>query len=539
MSCNATIGRRPFILGALGALATSAVAPQRIWAQPRFSGNPFTLGVASGDPWPDGFVIWTRLAPDPLAEHGGMPMLTVPVNWEVAEDENFARVVRKGTELARPELGHSVHVELDGLSPARHYHYRFYIDGGERSPQGRVRTAPPIGSPVSRVRIASVGCQHYEAGYFTAYRHLAQENDVDLIYHYGDYIYEGAGYETAGRPPVGKGETGQNFALVRSHAGGEIYSLDDYRRRYAQYHSDPDLQAAHASAAFVMSYDDHEIDNDWAGIYDQDGSAPEIFALRKAAALQAWYENLPVRRAQLPRRGAINLYRRLDYGDLIRMHVLDTRGYRSKQLCGANPKPGCRTADDASSTMLGRDQEAWLAQGLTNSARWNFMAQQILFTPYDFRDSIGGSYDPAKPWSGSDDWAGYPAAQERVKRMITERKLTNVVIGTGNSHRHIATHVPLDNKNWGGPAVAVEFMSSSISSSGDSDANWPGLSTVLRNNPQMELMSLQRGYQIYDVTQQQWITEIKVIDTVGRRGGRMSTLARYAVDPARPKLEKA
>lgn len=539
MTFDMTLGRRPFLFGAAGLAAFIAVAPDRIWAQPRFSTTPFTLGVASGDPWPDGFVIWTRLAPEPLAEHGGMPMTAIPVQWEIAEDRAFRRVVREGVELARPELGHSVHVELGGLQPARLYFYRFSIKGGEASAVGRVRTAPLAGRPVKHVRIASVGCQHYEAGYFTAYGHLANEPDVDLIYHYGDYIYEGEGYESAGRIPTGKGETGQSFSLVRSHAGGEIYSLDDYRRRYAQYHTDPDLQAAHASAAFVMSYDDHEVDNDWASIYDQDGTPPEIFALRKAAALQAWYENLPVRISQLPQGGGVKLYRNLDYGDLIRMHVLDTRGYRSKQLCGSGNKPGCRAQDDPSSTMLGREQEAWLARSLDNSARWNFMAQQILFMPYDFRESVGGTYDHDKPWVGTDDWIGYPAAQERVKRMITDRRLTNVVIGTGNSHRHIAGHVPLDHREWDGPAVAVEFMSSSISSSGDSDMGWTGQSAVLRNNPQMALMSLQRGYQIYDVTPDQWTTHIKVMDTVGRKGGKISTLAKFAVDPARPKLEKA
>lgn len=539
MTFNPVIGRRPFFLRGLGLLAMSAMPLAPVWAQPRLSGNPFALGVASGDPWPDGFVLWTRLAPQPLAEHGGMPMLAVPVNWEVAEDEGFRRVVRKGTELARPELGHSVHVELGGLQPARHYFYRFHIDGGERSPVGRVRTAPAAGSPVSRVRIASAGCQHYEAGYFTAYSHLAQEPDIDLIYHYGDYIYEGAGYESAGRPNVGKGETGQSFTLQRSHAGGEIYSLDDYRRRYAQYHMDPDLQAAHASAAFAMSYDDHEVDNNWAGVHDQDGSPLEVFALRKAAALQAWYENLPVRRSQFPRDGSVNLFRRLDYGDLVRMHVLDTRAYRSKQLCGTGTKPGCRPEDGPDATMLGAAQETWLGEGLNNGARWNFLAQQILFMRYDFRDAIGGEHDPSKPWTGNDDWAGYPASQDRVKRMITDRKLSNVVIGTGNSHRHIAGNVPLDNADWGGRSIATEFMSTSISSSGDSDLGWKGLPTVLRNNPQIKLMSLQRGYQIYDITPGQWTTHIRVMDTVARQGGQISTLAKFAVDPARPKVEDA
>lgn len=525
MSATA-IERRALLLGSLGLLATST-AP--VWARPLFSSYPFTLGVAAGDPWPDGFVIWTRLAPEPLAEAGGMPRLAVPVAWEVAEDANFLRIAAKGETLARPELGHAIHVELAGLSPARPYFYRFFIVQGEASPVGRARTAPAAERSVRRVRIASAGCQNYEHGYFSAYGHLAREHDLDFVYHYGDYIYEGAG-----GIPTGAGEAGLPLTKVRSHIGGEIYTIEDYRRRYAQYRLDADLQAAHASAAFVMAYDDHEIDNDWAGMNDQDGTPPEVFALRKAAALQAWYENLPVRFSQLPRGGHVKLHRRLDYGDLIRVHVLDTRGHRDKQLCDARGKTACRREDTAAATMLGAAQEAWLGEGLDSPQRWNFLAQQIMVMPYDFRKEWAST-----PWTSSDDWIGYPAARARLIEAIRSRGLTNVIIGTGNSHRHIAAHVPVNDADPTGPAAAVEFLSTSISSSGDSDLPWTGLKAMMRNNPHMALMSLQRGYQIYDVTPELWTTEIKVMDQVGRPGGAISTLARFAVSPRRPKIERA
>lgn len=525
--------RRQLLGGGLGLLALSAVAPAQLWAKPNLKANPFTLGVAAGDPWPDGFVIWTRLAPEPLGEFGGMPRKAVEVRWEVSEDEGFRKIARAGVHIARPELGHSVHVELGGLMPSRTYYYRFFIDGGERSPVGRARTAPALGSKLDRLRIASVGCQHFAQGYFTALAHLAREPELDAVFHYGDYIYEGATDAAEF-----KGETGIIAKAARQHAGGEIHTLDDYRRRYAQYHSDPDLQAAHAAAAFVMSYDDHEIDNDWAGEYDQDGTPPEFFALRKAMALQAWYENLPVRAAQLPRDGRIHLYRRLDYGDLLRMHVLDTRAYRSKQLCDGRNKPECAPTDAATRTMLGAEQERWVGEGLTSSsARWNFVAQQIMVMPYDFRTS-NGSGDLSKPWTGSDDWVGYEAARQRFIETIRERKLTNVVIGTGNSHRHIAAHVPIDDRDPTGPAAATEFMSTSIASSGDSDQAWTGLDAMMKYNPHMKLMSLQRGYQVYDVTPEQWTTEVKVMDFVGRPGGSISTLAKFAVSPHRPIIEK-
>lgn len=517
--------RRQMLVGA-GFMGLSALYPARLLATPRFSLYPFTLGVASGDPWPDSVVLWTRLAPEPLAEHGGMEMVAVPVQWEIAEDAAFTKAVQKGEALARPELGHSVHVEVQGLKPAREYFYRFFIANGDATPVARTRTAPAHNSRPDRLRVALAGCQHYEAGYFTAYRHLSNE-DLDCVYMYGDYIYEGAGGRGGGS------ESGGSRQIVRNHVGGEIYSLDDYRRRYAQYHLDADLQAAHHAVPFICAFDDHEVDNDWADLHEENGAPAQLFAMRRAMALQAWYENLPVRQAQIPMEGRVQMYRRLDFGNLVRMHVTDNRSHRDQQLCDARKKTPCRTADTEAASVFGARQEAWLGEGLVNPMRWNMMAQQAMVMPYDLRKE-GAS----EPWSSSDDWMGYPGARKRYKTMITDRKLTNVVIACGNSHRHIAAHIPSDDADWTSKPVAVEFMSSSISSSGDSDTNWRSDAT-LRLNPHQMIHEMRRGYTIHDIRQDRWTTTMKAMDHVGRPGGNVRELAKFVVLPHEARINRA
>lgn len=498
------LDRRAFIRSTGGLVLATGFASHPLWAK-SLGAYAFTLGVASGDPWPDGFVIWTRLAPRPLEPHGGMAMVTVPVGYEIAEDEGFRRIVRTGTELARPELGHSVHVELTGLNPARRYWYRFSA-GGEISPSGTVRTAPAAGTLADRVRIGVAGCQHYEVGLYTAYRHLSQESDLDAIFHYGDYIYEGSGQP-------GKKDR------IRAHVGDEIYSLDDYRRRYALYKSDPDLQAAHAAAAFLISYDDHEVDNNWAGAIDQDATPSEVFLLRRAAAMQAWYENLPVRRAQFPVDGRVRMFRRLDYGRLLRIHVLDTRQYRSPQPAGAQGQ-----------TMLGQQQEAWLGEGLSGGSTWNLLAQQVMVMPM--------IYPPSRKAGpvNHDSWSGYPEARKRLVTQIEDRKLTNVVVATGDVHRHHAGNVPRNDKDLGGPAIATEFVTTSISSDGDGRATPKGWENIGAANPHCRLFEGRRGYQLFDIGPKSWETTARIVDQVSRPGGVLSTAARFSVDPARPGL---
>lgn len=531
MGTRFTIDRRKFLVGAGSLAILAGLQPARLWAAPAFQSYPFALGVASGDPHPAGFLIWTRLAPEPLAENAGMPMLAVPVRWEVSEDEQFNRVVRSGEALARPELGHSVHTEVEGLRPHRPYWYRFHVAGQATSPVGRVRTAPEAGTAVERLRIGVAGCQHWEAGLYTAYRHLSEEPELDAVFHYGDYIYEGKGragstiVDAAGNP------------IVRQHAGDEIHTLHDYRRRYAQYKTDPDLQAAHAAAAFLSSWDDHEIDNNWAGGDDQDGTPPEIFALRRHAAMQAWYENMPVRRAQFPGLGSLTMHRRLDYGQLLRVHVMDTRQYRTKQRCDATmerlQRP-CRSPEDAhDEQIIGQAQERWLAQGLDGGFRWNLLAQQVMMMPYRYPDSR-----PAGPLN-TDSWSGYPHARQRVIDLLAQRGQGSVIVATGDVHKHHVGVVPSSPDDLLSTPVATEFVTTSISSGGDGSDIPNTWGTVLAENPHNVLLNDRRGYQVFDIGPEQWRTDVVAIDRVSAPGGSKRVIARLVTERGRPGAEPA
>lgn len=512
---------RRTLLSAMGHMALlNGIAPTRLFARP-VGAFPFTLGVAAGDPWPDGFVLWTRLAPRPLDENGGMPMAPVPVRWEVAEDEGFTRIAAAGEVIARPELAHSVHVEVGGLLPHRLYWYRFGTIGSDSSPVGMARTAPAADAAPARVRIAVAGCQKWEHGYFDAWGHLAREPDLDLVYHYGDYIYEN------GADPA-------NPWIVRPHLGGELYSLDSYRRRYAQYKTDLNLQAAHHCCAFVPTFDDHEVDNNWAGDFDRDGTPPEIFALRRFAAMQAWYEHMPVRAAQMPglSRPARH-YRRLDYGRLLRMHVLDTRSHRADQPCGDGRILPCPPEAHCAPTMLGEEQETWLDRGLAHGACWNLLAQQVLVMPYDRRGA--GS---AQPDFGYDCWDGYRPARARLVDAIRAHGLTNVVIASGDYHRHFVGTLPCRDDAPDGAMAAVEFLATSISSGGDG-REIPGLEAQLANNPHIRTMIDRRGYQLFDITPRLWTTDVKVMDRVQSPGGAIRTAARFVTTPDRAAVEPA
>ena len=515
----AQLDRRTLIKAGLTLALSAGIDAPALLARTRFTRDPFTLGVAAGEPWPDGFVIWTRLAPEPQTPDGGMPPHDVPVGWEVAEDPAFRKIVRAGAAVAIATLAHSVHVEVDGLRAHRPYWYRFLVAGAGTSPVGTARTAPAAGAALDRVRLAMLGCQDFEMGLFTGYAHLAREPDLDAVYHYGDYIYEMA--PRAGPTP-------------RKHLGGECYTLDQYRRRYAQYKADPDLRAAHAAVAFIMSFDDHEIDDNWAGVFDKDGNPPAVFALRKAAALQAWYEHVPVRRAQRPGPNGVRAYRRLDYGNLVRLHVLDTRSDRSDQLCerpgiGREELDACQLIDRAERTMMGAAQEAWLDRGLDNAAHWNLIAQQVMLMPYDARKDGGTA-----PVVAKDNWNGYPMARQRLVDTIVRRDLTNVVIGSGDLHQNVVGSVPARAEDVEGPAIASEFLATSISSSGTGGARYAGEDHALDHNPNVALLNNQRGYHLFTVTPDLWHAQVKVLDQVDRPGGSIATLAKFVVDPKRP-----
>jgi alkaline phosphatase D len=475
-----TVSRRHFTRLALGAAGAALVAPySRAQAQVRFGSYPFQLGVASGDPSPDGFVIWTRLAPEPMdpARLGGF---IYDVDWEVAEDRGFSRVKARGTAMARPHLVHAVHVEVTGLDPGREYFYRFRA-GREESPIGRALTTPAPGTTPESLRLAFCSCAHYEQGFFSAYRYMADDRP-DLVVELGDYIYEDA----------------WGTRRVRLFDKIEAITLDDYRSRYAQYKTDPDLQAVHAACPWLVSWDDHEVDNDYAGLkgeHENCGTARAFFEARRAAAYQAWFEHMPVRPSRLLAGGEVRVYGTTDWGDLARIYLLDTRQYRSAQACTTSPtpercdlragrkllfggggggeyrdptEPACRAAlQDPAQTMLGAEQERWLDGAIAGSrARWNAIAQGVMFTTV-------AEGTPESPRIWTDCWAGYPLARERILSSLAKHGTSNPVILTGDIHSFWLNEV----RDRTGSTAALELVTSSIATS-NSDK-----SAFVRQNP--------------------------------------------------------
>ncbi|MDB5693330.1 MAG: alkaline phosphatase [Alphaproteobacteria bacterium] len=509
------ITRRQFVAGAA---AATVAAPALLSAQSGgYTAFPFGLGVAAGDPAPDGFVIWTRVAPEPLEPHGGMAMAPVPVRWEVATDQLFAAIVARGEEIARPELAHSVHVELAGLLPDRPYWYRFRA-GGEKSVVGRARTLPAAATSPRALRFGVAGCQNYEDGFYAAYRHLADE-DLAFVYHYGDYIYEGwpSGIHTS--------HSGEITAPVRRHAGQNCYDLADYRRRYAQYKTDPDLQRAHTAHAWFATFDDHEVRDNWAGDSDTTDTPPELFRTRRAAAFQAWYEHMPVRRALLPEGAAIRAWRGARYGDLVSFDFLDTRQYRTGHPCGDDFSPPCPTLADPRAAVMSAEEEAWLVRNLSRpQARWSCVAQQVMMMSLDRRTEDG----PA-PILNMDSWAGYEAPRRRL--LARMRGLDNVVVLTGDEHQNFAGIL-----TDGDQPVAVEFVATSISSGGDGSDLRRGSDRILAGNPQLKFINDQRGYLICEVTPDDWRSNFMVLDRVSTPGGNLRRRAAISVVRGRPAL---
>jgi alkaline phosphatase D len=504
------LDRRAFVGGMVG---TSLAAPFILPAQGPVTADPFTLGVASGDPAPDGFVIWTRLAPEPLAPMGGMPSAPVPVEWEVAADSAFGRIAAKGRTIARPALAHSVHVEVSGLQPGRPYWYRFTA-GRARSAAGQARTLPARSARLDRVRFAVAGCQNYEHGWYTGFAHIAAEPDVDFLFHYGDYIYEERGHDRIITWDK------RELPFVRRADGGECLSLDDYRRRYAQEKVDPDLQAAHRAYPWWVTFDDHDVQDNWAGDRDKAGDAPAIFRRRRAAAFQAWYEHMPVRASSLPRGPDVRMHRRAHYGDLLDLHLLDTRQYRSDQPCGDGYVPVCPGIDDPKAEMVGRAQEAWLAQGLRGDARWNAIGQQVMMMPIDRRwGSQTGTL------RNMDSWGGYNAPRERIARML--EGLGNVVVLTGDEH--ITWVGELRRDDGRGKTVAVEIVGTSITSEGDGRDTSPMLADILAGNDCLKFANSQRGYLLCDVTRDRWDAKLRVMEQVSVRGSGIATRATVTV----------
>lgn len=507
--------RRRFLSASSGLVAwpvLSGPAASLVKAHARLADNPFTLGVASGDPTPDGVVLWTRLAPKPL-EGGGMPRENVAVDWQVARDEAFTKIAASGQAVATPDLGHSVHVEVRGLDPDRWYFYRFRASG-ELSPVGKTRTTPAADALVQRLRFAFASCQHYETGLYTAWQHAARE-DLDLIAHLGDYIYEYG--------------TGTAKDLVRKHQGAEIVSLDDYRNRHAQYKTDAHLQAAHALCPWVVTWDDHEFDNNYANdISEERNIIRDRFLARRTAAYQAYYEHLPLRAAQLPKGPDMTLYRAVKYGRLAEFAVLDTRQYRSDQPCGDGNKPACPEVYSESATLLGAAQEKWLYDTLDAShGVWNVLTQQVMMGRVDRKAGDEVAYS-------MDQWPGYEANRQRVLKYFARHPEKNPVVITGDIHSNWANNLQVDAADERSPIVGTEFVGTSISSGGNGQEGTDAAAKLLSENPFVKFHNQERGYVSCEITPEKWTTHYRTVPFVKQAGAPLVTRQSFEVEAGRP-----
>ncbi|HLS85276.1 MAG TPA: alkaline phosphatase D family protein [Burkholderiales bacterium] len=507
--------RRSFLQGLAALAVSSPLAEPRAQGAAEPPADPFGLGIASGYPGPRGVVLWTRLV-------GAVSASPVTVRWEVAADEGMRRVVAGGETVAEPQWAHSVHVEVDGLQPDRWYWYRFRTREAE-SAIGRTRTAPAPGTPAARLRFAVAACQQYEHGYYAAYRHMAADAP-DLVVFLGDYIYEA----TWGRE------------LLRSHGAPEAFTLADYRARYALYKSDPDLQAMHAACPWIVTWDDHEVVNDYAADRGSAFVEPAEFFLRRAAAYQAFYEHMPLPARMRPSRGALPLHCALDWGTLARFCMLDDRQYRAQHACpqprrrgGGSTRVDVEACPDLAAperSLLGWPQERWLEGVLAASpAHWNVLAQQTRMAQWDQRPGSGRN-----AWT--DGWDGYPAARRRLLELLGEGRARNPVVLGGDIHAFHVAELKPDFDDPASAAVAAEFVTTSISSYGPS---YERLQAALPENPHVLLADGRyRGYLRVDLVPGLWRADLRAMDHVRSRDAPCRTLASYVLEDARPRPQR-
>jgi alkaline phosphatase D len=489
---------------------TPTTSPVTTAQEPALAGDPFRLGIASGDPTPTSVILWTRLAPDPLAAGGGMRAEPISVMWQVMGDEEgeeWEDVVAAGTVVADPADAHAVHVDATGLAPGTWYRYRFVV-GSWTSPIGRTRTAPDTSDP-SPLVIGQASCQDWQDGYYAAHRDVAAAG-LDLMVFLGDYIYEAAA------APIG-GD------IVRSHDGPEPTTLEAYRARYALYKGDPDLQAAHAACPWVLIWDDHEVDNNYAGDVDQDVTDPATFRERRAAAYRAWWEHVPVR---LPRPDGpvIQTFRRLDLGALATMILLDGRQYRSDQACGSpalSLEPPCPEITAPGRTMLGTDQEAWVAGELARvTAAWTVIANQTVLADLRLGDAV----------LNYDQWDGYPQARARLLDEFARRPERAPVVLTGDIHIAGAALVSAPD----GTPVANELVCTGISSRGPDPALQGALGAAFPHVVYAELAH--RGWTRHTVSPTRWEAEFRTVDDARQPSSAVRTHARFALQPDRVEI---
>ncbi|MFC0006348.1 alkaline phosphatase D family protein [Micromonospora siamensis] len=529
------IGRRNLLVGAAALTGTAAVTGSVTPAYAQgLSWNPFRLGVASGDPLPDGVVLWTRLVRDPLdaASMGSRP---VQVTWQIAADPSFRRVVRAGAVTARPGWAHSVHVDVRGLQPGRDYWYRFRA-GRHLSEIGRTRTAPERGAVASRLRFGIANCQDWQNGYYPAYRDMA-ECDLDLVLHLGDYIYE---YD----PKPG---------AVRQHNpssgtpldADQLSTLADFRNRHALYRTDPQLQAAHRAFPFVAVWDDHETENNYAGLDDEQDDLPypqrhqarQEFAVQRAHAYQAWYEHTPVRAAYLPGSPDLRIYRRFDFGTLLRLNMLDTRQYRTDQPGGIPTDfgPQALGSTNTNGTLTGPAQEAWLVDGLRSSpALWNVLGQQVMMAATRFVTP------PPASTVNLDQWDGYSPQRARLLAAVRASGAANPIVLAGDIHSTWVSDLKLDFDDAASPVVASEFVATSITSDFPAELVPVVEASNRAFNPWVRYFNGRtHGWLRMDVDRSRWLTEERSVAAVDSPDAPASTTGRWIVEAGSPGVQPA
>jgi alkaline phosphatase D len=501
-----TIDRRTFLGGLAGVGVAIGGGGRLLGGLGRRGGgtsalpaDPFQLGVASGDPLPDSVVLWTRLAVDPMSPEP-MPPVQVPVRWEVAADERFAKVVRSGRRTTGPDLGHSVHADVHGLDAGHDYFYRFRT-GDYVSPTGRTRTAPDPGRHLNRLAFGVTSCQSYQAGFYTAYEQMSRD-DLAFVVFLGDYIYE---------LPLGS---------VRQHGLPPSETLDDFRRHYAAAHADVQLQAAHAAAPWIMTWDDHEVEDNYAGLHPgelgkaRNPNSAAKFAAKRAAAYRAWWENVPVRAKPPGSDGSMRIYRSFRFGDLITMPVVDDRQYRTPEATDgqgpATPPGGVPLLPAAlapNATILGKEQERWLARNLdASTAQWNVLAQQTQMAAVDLTPE-----DDSNGYS-ADTWDGYVAARNRLLGHVEKAKVENFVTLGGDTHTSSVDDLRTDYQKEGTPVVGTEFVAPPVTSPENLAPEF--VEGALRN-PHIHLYDItNKGYLRLEATRPQLRAEFRYVTTI-------------------------
>lgn len=486
---------------------------------------PFTLGVACGSVTAESLILWTRVLPAEF-DAQKLPEADLMVRWELAGDAQFKHIVQKGEARASVPKGHSVHIKVQGLQPAQTYYYRFHC-GDYSSAVGRASTAPPAGARSTSLRLAFASCQHWEFGYFGAYRDMALQAP-DLVLFLGDYIYEGGPYNGPGQ-------------RVRRHNSPAVKTLAQYRARYALYKSDPDLQAAHAASPWINIWDDHEVENDYAGLLARDRDAD--FEARRLAAYRAWAEHMPVDFERMFGSGQTpdtRIYGHLDWGQLARIHLLDTRQYRDVHACVAPGRAGafadaaCPARHDPGRSLLGHAQEQWLQQSLAGSqAGWNIVAQQTLVTSL--------SPDPAlhpdeKLWM--DGWDGYAPAKARLLQALAQPGVRNPVVLGGDVHSEWVCDLRLDPSRPGSPKIATEACGTSITSS--SGITRKMAERARSENPDIRYANTdKRGYNLLEITPAQSRLVLRACDDVRQSPTPVQPVAQFMIQDGKPGIDLA